>query len=219
MAASNSTDTATPKRDRYYTPNPIDAAAPGVARREFNYWQDEYRGTAAALAAAGLLPIDRFPGMPGQNVVSATFRPLREQREPGEGVRDVPGHLTVFRQLDGTYRAIRTIERQERVRRRAEQVAQEAKRDAVYEAVLSELPRSYRVRLDAALEQVGGYRIGELFNDEAWLASNRVSEECRMQILSACDMLEIARIESRIVGHDLAAAKETLARFGDRVRR
>ncbi len=46
--------------------------AAGVLFRE-NTWHDEYRGTAEALTASGLVPAGRFPGMPGMCAMSQTF--------------------------------------------------------------------------------------------------------------------------------------------------
>lgn len=218
MAASNSTDTAKPKRDRYYTPNPIDAAAPGVTCQPINHWQDEYRGTAEALAAAGLLPLDRFPGMPGQNKVSAAFKPARGPRQEGERARDVPGHLEVFRRMDGLYRAVLVVDREERARRQAERAAELAARDAAEEAVLSELPRSLRTYLNDSIRACGGaYFVHHWFNDPMWLSQQDVTPKARVQVLSGLEMMRLAKIEREMVVSSLGLAKAVLARFGDRV--
>lgn len=48
--------------------------APGVRRQE-NTWTDDYVGTAEALAAAGLVTLDRLPGQPGMRKVIVTILP------------------------------------------------------------------------------------------------------------------------------------------------
>ncbi|EWS55729.1 MULTISPECIES: hypothetical protein [unclassified Methylibium] len=91
MADTNATEQSTQRRERrYYVPMPINAGAPGVTWARHSRRTDEYRGTAEALAAAGLLELERFPGMPGQNAVSAAYRPLGVLPEAGERHQTFP---------------------------------------------------------------------------------------------------------------------------------
>ena len=56
-------------------PEPIaQPYAPGVTKCEFSYF-DEYRGTAEALAACGMVRLNQLPGQPGMRKVSVRILP------------------------------------------------------------------------------------------------------------------------------------------------
>lgn len=191
---------ATGRRARTYPPSDRILDVPGVALVRQGDMCDEYNGTAEQLAAAGLLPLELFPGRPGQNAVSATYRPEGCRPAKGERLWCFPGTVNVSRRLDGTYRLVRYVEHAERERRRAECDERERQAKAAADAVLAPMVPSLREYCEKALRDCGGpTRVKAFFTDPAWLAKTAVTETARRDVLSAIELFELAAIERELV--------------------
>lgn len=128
-----------PSRDVSWS-DPIE----GVRRRA-NLWHDEYRGRAEALAAAGLVHIDHFPGKPG-------MRKVRVQVLPDGSVLGgpptavcpatrLPGARCVERASASTYRVSIVVSEVESERR----IAEFDRRSREWLAEVESLPRPARL--------------------------------------------------------------------------
>lgn len=216
MAAKDATQPSTGKRPRrYYRPTPINRNAPGVTWRQLDERTDEYRGTAEALAAAGVLQLECFPGMPGQAVVSGAYHPIGADYD--RWPTDAPGYQQVHRLPSGGYRVVRNVERDERDRRLADARAVEAGRRAAQERVLDELPQGLRSWLNGLVDTLGGRReVRKIFCDAAWLAKIGINAVDRRRVLAGLEVFELADVEFEMVGHSLGDARAVLARVAGR---
>ena len=103
------------------------AFADGVKRREF-LWFDEYRGSAEALANAGLARIDQLPGMPGMRKVRVSILPDGSLpiggRTAALRLRNLPGARWIEKASKSTYNVNIVVTEEERHRRkRADEIA------------------------------------------------------------------------------------------------
>jgi hypothetical protein len=201
------------KRGRYYDAPTVVKDMPGVTRVPIGICQDEYSGEAEALAATGLLPIEMFPGMPGQNTTSAAWRP--------RGVKFVstqtPGYLRVVRRMNGTYRIQLTVDDDEQDRRLAEKRSREAAAEQAAEAVLQQLPARLREYCESAIRASGGrYYVKCWFNNPEWLTERAISPAIAKQVLHGIEVIEQAElarnIELNLKPASMADAKAVLAR-------
>lgn len=69
--------------------------APGVTLKRCLYGADEYRGSAAALVACGLVPLDKLPGQPGRNKVSCLYDPSGALCRQGSFIWCAPGAMSI----------------------------------------------------------------------------------------------------------------------------
>lgn len=109
--------------------------ADGVKLRE-SFWFDEYRGSAEALAQAGLVRVDQLPGKPGMRKVRVRLLP---DGSLSSGARNanicegrLPGARWIQRASTSTYQVgVVVPEQEERRRRVADAVAWEEWRSCV----------------------------------------------------------------------------------------
>ena len=106
-------------------PNSIPDWAPfvhGVKRQETT-WSDWYKGSAAALAAAGLVRVDELPGMPGMRRVRVVILP--DGTMPSGALHAtckearLPGAQTIERVSANSFRVGIHVSKEESERRRA----------------------------------------------------------------------------------------------------
>jgi hypothetical protein len=136
---------------------------PGVEKRSEYEWFDEYIGTAEALAAVGLAPLEHFPGQPGMRKMRVTIfadgtvptgAPTVRHRRSEE-----PGAKMIQRASKTTFR-VRVIVAQEDRERRAESTRHA---DEDYKARMQALPRPGRLELvDEALVEIAKKRDQQL---------------------------------------------------------
>jgi hypothetical protein len=202
-------------RDRYYdAPTAIRNGTLGVTRIELNLCEDEYCGTASALAEAGLLPIERFPGMPGQNAVSSVLRPRNAVRADGERWNTTPGRMWVCRQLDGGFRVNLVVSYDEQDRRHAAKTARESAAEAAAEAVLKELPAHQRRYLEEVVRCQGTVHCAEQwFRDSEWLALEKIDRRTAVAVLRGLDVFRRADIERDLMLRPLKDAADIIDRI------
>ncbi len=114
-------------KTKYYSPTAI-RPVPGVKVEKMTY-ADYYTGTRDALVASGVATADMFPGQPGRQIVSATYRPHGTCRGDQPFWR-VPGHLNIRRNPSGTYVARVAVADDVREAREAKAEAREAQAEA-----------------------------------------------------------------------------------------
>lgn len=200
------------KRTRnYYEPTPI-KNVPGVTRAALCWAQDEFRGTADALAAAGLLPLERFPGMPGQNRGSATLWPSSAGRLNGRDWSSTPGYMQVFRQLDNRYRVTLVVSLEEQARRRAEEDFRQTAADTAAEAALSSLTKHQRCFLDSTIRSHGRASVEAWLRERLRLAKHSINANFAQEMLAALAVYDEAAIERRLMLDPMSAAAEVLSR-------
>lgn len=206
---------------RYYdAPTEIRAVA-GVQRKEVNARTDSYRGTADALAAAGLLQINRFPGRDGQNSHSAALRPRGVDRA-GRSWSCVPGYMQVQRQPGDIYRILLKVSAEERARRVAREEAIEAAGDDAAEFVLRRLDPHVREYVEHVTCLYHPQQVATWFRDADYLARTNVSREGAEKVLFGLRALELARarrndvvaLEKSLDIGPMTEAKAALSRFG-----
>ncbi len=93
----------------HFTPNLSIRVQHGVTKREY-LWGDLYVGTAEALVASGVAPLDLFPGQTGCPAkMSASYWPEEPLCDGAWGVDPIwgvwPRKLTIRRRRNGTYEA------------------------------------------------------------------------------------------------------------------
>ncbi len=202
-------------RDRYYDAQTVvRIGAPGVTRIELNLFEDEYCGTSSALAAAGLLPLERFPGMPGQNAISSILRPRNTVRADGERWNTTPGRMWVCRQIDGGFRVHLVVSYDERDTRHAAKTARESAAEAAAEAVLKELPVHQRRYLEEVVRGQGTVHCAERwFLDPEWLAREKVDRRTAAAVLRGLDVFRRADIERDLMLRPLKDAANIIDRI------
>lgn len=94
------------EEEEYEPPREI---APGVMRRAAAWWYDEYRGTAEALVAAGIVGRSQFPGYPGMRKVMQSILPngepvLGHPKAARPAAARAPGAKTVEKASRDTYK-------------------------------------------------------------------------------------------------------------------
>ena len=183
-------------RGRYYEPPTAIRLVDGVTRVPICTQRDEYSGTAEALAAAGLLPLDRFPGMPGQNVVSVALRPF------GVGqscTQNAPGRMWVCRRMNGTYRVQLVVAQEEQDRREAEVEARKRASEEAAEAVLQQVSRPMRKFCEALIQVCGGRFVAErCLGDASFLARRGIAPDMAEQALRSLEVFEQAYAAQKI---------------------
>lgn len=201
-------------RDRYYDAPTTLKPVPGVTRKVCSERIDEFTGTAEALAAAGLLPLDRFPGMPGQNMVSAELRPRGVARLKEERVKHVPGHLFVRRQINGQYLVLLAVSRDEQARRRDAREACEKAAEEAREDVLKQVP-AHRHKYLESLDRPSARRY---FCDKTWLAKSKIDPATARMVLEDLEIFDEAdkarEIELSLRTLPMSCAKALIARVG-----
>lgn len=118
-------------RGNYYTPPAEIRAVPGVKVTSGSHYRlDFYVGTADALAATGLITVDMLPGQPARPLSKACYRPTGDRPPRPEWVATwsdsplcpwdrVPGHMEIFRNVNGsTFRIALVVSLEEQRRRR-----------------------------------------------------------------------------------------------------
>lgn len=203
------------KRDRYYDAPTVIKDVPGVTRKVRDDWSDEYRGTAEALAAAGLLPVDRFPGAPGQNQVSAALRPRGAVLAKGDYWNWTPGYMRVVRQVDGTFVIRLMVSASETDRRCRATEAREHAANAAAEAVLQQIPDGVRKLCEASIQISGRHKAESYFRSPEWLAEHGISRATARGMLNGFAVLTEAEIERELAlspMRDALAAIERVAR-------
>ena len=207
-------------RGNYYDPPTHIKDVPGVTRRAIETietYLDEYSGTAEALAEAGLLSLAQFPGMPGQNSVSAELRP-RGIEWKGRGT---PGHMRVCRQLSGQYRILLTVSADAQARRRGKKEAAEKAADAAAEAVLRHIPAPVRNACGTLVEAYGRYRAKQCLRDSAWLARGDISPSIATQLLRGLQVFDQAaearEVELRLAVSPMDEASALITRVSGRL--
>jgi hypothetical protein len=194
----------------------------GVEKRSEYEWFDEYIGTAEALAAAGLAPVEHFPGQPGMRKTRVTIFADGTVPTGAPTVRhrrsEDPGAKLIQRASKTTFR-VRVIVAQEDRARRAESIRL-AEED--YKMRMQALPRPGRLeRVDAALAEIAKKRDQQLdavarkdFKDRAISNLRYMLGVARMRFVelgkysldddSICDFERIAEeLESLITGAEV----------------
>lgn len=184
-----------------------------MTRIKLSLCEDEYCGSASALAAAGLLPIERFPGMPGQNAVSSTLRPRNAVRADGERWNTTPGRMWVCRQLNGGFRIHLVVSYDEQDKRHAAKTARESAAEAAAEVVLKELPAHQRRYLEEVVRGQGTVHCVERwFRDPEWLAREQVDRSIAEAVLRGLDVFRRADIERNLILRPLNDAAAAIDR-------
>jgi hypothetical protein len=161
---------------------------------------DVYIGTAEALASAGLLSSDLFPGEPGQSQINATLRPRGSSRLDGESWWQVPGYMRVTRRPTGDYRISLTVSREEAATRAAAREASLAEAEGFAEWLRQQVPASLRA-LSAIARVEWGWHAERNFLDPQWLGTIGLPWLTRLgpghsaaQVVTALRLLEKARL-------------------------
>lgn len=205
-------DVTRPQRDRYYDAPTVIKEVPGVTRKVRDDWSDEYRGTAEALAAAGLLPLDRFPGAPGQNQVAAALRPRGALKAKGDYWHWTPGYMRVVRQVDGTFVIRLMVSAAETDRRCRATEARENAANAAAEAVLSQLPGGQRKYLQEIIESHGRTGAEHWFRRPEFLARQGISPNTAALVLRGLEVFDQAEIERELARSPMRDALAVIAR-------
>lgn len=112
------------KSSSYYEPQTVMHDAPGLTKAKGHCWADCYSGSADALIAAGFLSADMFPGQPGRNDYSHSYRPIGSEKARLGCWHRVPGYLYVRQQSRGRFFVELTMSREEQTRRETQAEAE-----------------------------------------------------------------------------------------------
>ncbi len=108
-------------------------------------WHDDYRGTAEALTATGLVPAGRFPGMPGMCATSQTFyangTTPKNDGQNARHLKNSAGSMVVKKISKNHFEVSITVPKEVGEKRLAEYLA----RREAWEASMKTLPRAPRI--------------------------------------------------------------------------
>jgi hypothetical protein len=143
----------------------------GVTVKKTCWWCDEYRGTAEALIASGIITADQLPGQPEGPKVAATYY-AGVLRSPRENVPRDEHYLNIHRAKNGKkIRVLVGLTKEESARRDAEQDARAAAKKEGRIAATVDQNREFRLlgkRLAWALWGLASMES----RDDAWHQSN-----------------------------------------------
>lgn len=207
------TDHNSRTRGRYYDQPDTIKAVEGVLHKRVSNRADTYSGCSEALVAAGLLPMECFPGQPGMPLSRATFRPRGVKKGHRQAWFTVPGYMEVTRRPNGSFLIALTVSAEERAVREAEREARHALAESAAEEVLSELPPALRKYIEDEVSIGRRWHLERYFHDQAWLAENGISSSIASQVLHGLDVFRLADIERDLATHTMRQAAALLTRF------